>query len=39
MRWIEYEKVEVEGNSNFEIAIYFHSSIFEKMGKNWNGRK
>ena len=32
---IEYEKVEVEveGNSNFKIAISFHSSIFGKMGK------
>ena len=38
---IEYEKVEVEGNSKFEIAISFHSSIFGKMGKKLesNGRK
>jgi hypothetical protein len=31
----------VEGNSNFEIAFSFHSSIFGKMGEKmeWNGRK
>ena len=29
----------VEGNSNFEIAISFHSSNFGKMGNKmeWNG--
>ena len=26
--------IKVEGNSNFKIAISFHSSIF---GKKWNG--
>jgi hypothetical protein len=28
----------VEGNSNFETAISFHSTIFGKMGKKmeWN---
>ena len=33
--------IKVEGNSNFKIAISFHSSIFGKMGKKmeWNGRK
>ena len=31
----------VEGNSNFETAISFHSTIFGKMGKKmeWNGMK
>jgi hypothetical protein len=34
-------KRKVEGNSNFKIAISFHSSIFGKMGEKmeWNGRK
>ena len=27
----------MEGNSNFKIAISFHSSIFGKMGEKWNG--
>ena len=29
--------IKVEGNSNFKIAISFHSSIFSNIRRKWKG--